>query len=87
MVATLSQHQARQLAERQAQLIENNLLTAKQHELQDQVKLALRALVPLNDASDDAGPKRYSATRRRNSSFMRRTATGSGLSRARIRSP
>ncbi|MEO6602733.1 MAG: cache domain-containing protein [Polyangiaceae bacterium] len=51
IVATLSQYQGQQLAEQQAQLIEDNLLTAKQHELQDYVALALSALAPLKESN------------------------------------
>lgn len=48
-VVALSQHHARRLTEKQAQLIEDSLMTAKRRELQSQVALTLSALAPLDD--------------------------------------
>jgi two-component system, NarL family, sensor kinase len=53
VVGALSRRHTQLLTEEQALLIKDSLLTAKQHELQNYVALALSALAPLNEDNGD----------------------------------
>lgn len=51
VLAALSQYHAQRLAEQQAQLIEDSLLSAKRRELQNYVELALGVLAPMSEGT------------------------------------
>lgn len=53
VVATLSQYHAQRLAEQQAQLIEDNLLSAKRRELQNYVTLTLGVLAAMSESQEN----------------------------------